>query len=279
MEPNDGTGLKLFGVSMDITARKQAEASAAQEHEELRKKRAELEHVARIATLGELTTTVVHEVAQPLAAILANSSAGINFLDAPEPDLREVRAALSDICADTRRAAEVIRRLRDMLKRDTPGFTSLDLNQLIRDVDRIVHGDAVAHKVTVDLDLSPGVLPVKADKVQLQQVMLNLMLNAFSAMGEAQLNGARRLIVRTKSIDASNVLVELQDSGTGIAPDKLESIFDAFITNKRDGLGIGLAISRTIVERHGGKVWAANNPDRGATFSITLPVSASESNR
>ena len=166
-----------------------------------------------------------------------------------------------------------------MLKRDTPGFTSLDLNQLIRDVDRIVHGDAVAHKVTVELDLSPGVLLVKADNVQLQQVMLNLMLNAFSAMGEAQLNGARRLIVRTKSIDASNVLVELQDSGTGIAPEKLESIFDPFITSKRDGLGIGLAISRTIVERHSGKVWAANNPDRGATFSITLPVSASESDR
>jgi two-component system sensor kinase FixL len=224
-----------------------------------------------VATLGELTATVVHEVAQPLAAILANSSAGIDFLDAPEPDLREARAALSDIRADTERAAEVIRRLRDMLKRDTPGFTSLDLNQLIRDVDRIVHGDAVAHKVTVELDLWPGVLPVKADNVQLQQVILNLMLNAFSAMGEAQLNGARRLIVRTKSIDASNVLVELQDSGTGIAPEKLESIFDAFVTNKRDGLGIGLAISRTIVERHSGKVWAANNPDRGATFSITLP--------
>ena len=279
VEPNDGTGLKLFGVSMDVTARKQAEASAAQEREELQKKRAELEHVARVATLGELTATVVHEIAQPLAAILANSSAGIDFLDAPEPDLREARAALSDICADTERAAEVIRRLRDMLKRDTPGFTSLDLNQLIRDVDRIVHGDAVAHKVTVELDLWPGVLLVKADNVQLQQVMLNLMLNAFSAMGEAQLNGERRLIVRTKSIDASNVLVELQDSGTGIAPEKLESIFDPFITSKRDGLGIGLAISRTIVERHSGKVWAANNPDRGATFSITLPVSASESNR
>ena len=279
VEPNDGTGLKLFGVSMDVTARKQAEASAAQEREELQKKRAELEHVARVATLGELTATVVHEIAQPLAAILANSSAGIDFLDAPEPDLREARAALSDICADTERAAEVIRRLRDLLKRDTPGFTSLDLNQLIRDVHRIVHGDAVAHKVTVELDLWPGVLLVKADNVQLQQVMLNLMLNAFSAMGEAQLNGERRLIVRTKSIEASNVLVELQDSGTGIAPEKLESIFDAFVTSKRDGLGIGLAISRTIVERHSGKVWAANNPDRGATFSIKLPISASESNR
>jgi PAS domain S-box-containing protein len=278
-EPIDGSGLKLFGVSIDVTARKQAEVSAAQEHEELRKKRAELEHVARVATLGELTATVVHEVAQPLAAILANSSAGIDILDAPEPDLREARAALSDICADTERAAEVIRRLRDMLKRDTPGFASLDLNQLVRDADRIVRGDAVAHKVTVDLDLWPGVLLVEADNVQLQQVMVNLMLNAFNAMGEDQVKGARRLIVRTKSIDTSNILVELQDNGTGIAPEKLESIFDPFVTNKRDGLGIGLAISRTIVERHGGKVWAANNAGRGATFSITLPTGASESKR
>lgn len=279
VEPSDGTGLKLVGVSMEITARKQAEALAAQEHEELRKKRAELEHVARVATLGELTTTVVHEIAQPLAAILVNSSAGIDFLDAPQPDLREARAALCDIGADTERASEVIRRLRDMLKRDTPGFTSLDLNQLIRDVDRMVHGDAVAHNVTVELDLWPGVLLVKADNIQLQQVMLNLMLNAFSATSEAQQSGARRLIVRTKSMDASNVLVELQDNGPGIAPDKLESIFDAFVTSKRDGLGIGLAISRTIIERHNGKVWAANNPDHGATFSITLPLNASESNR
>jgi PAS domain S-box-containing protein len=278
VEPNDGTGLKLFGISMDVTTRKQLEASAAQEREELQKKRAELEHVARVATLGELTANVVHEVAQPLAAILANSSAGIDFLDSPKPDLREARAALCDICADTERAAEVIRRLRGMLKRDTPGFTSLDLNQLIRDVDRIAHGDAVAHNVTVELDLSPGVLLVKADNVQLQQVLLNLMLNAFCAMDGVQLNGARRLIVRTKSIDASNVLVELQDSGAGIAPDKLESVFDPFITSKRDGLGIGLTVSRTIVERHNGQIWAANNPDRGATFSIRLPVSESESN-
>jgi C4-dicarboxylate-specific signal transduction histidine kinase len=278
VEPSDGTGLKLVGVSMEITARKQAEALAAQEHEELRKKRAELEHVARVATLGELTTTVVHEIAQPLAAILVNSSAGIDFLDAPQPDLREARAALCDIGADTERAAEVIRRLRSMLKRDTPGFTSFDLNQLIRDVDRMVHGDAVTHNVTVELDLWPGVLPVQADNVQLQQVMLNLMLNAFSALDEVEPNGERRLIVRTKSMDASNVLVELQDNGPGIAPDTLESIFDAFVTSKSNGLGIGLAISRTIVERHNGKVWAANNPDRGATFSIMLPMSASGSN-
>ncbi len=263
--PDGGTGPKLFGVSMDITARKQAEASAAQ-------KRAELEHVARVATLGELTATLTHELKQPLAAILTNSHAGVRLLDAPEPDLQEVRSTLADICEVTERAGEVIGGLRAMLKRDSTaaGLTSVDVNTVIRVVERIVHGDANLHNVTVHLDLSSDVRPVKGDSVQLQQVILNLMLNAFSAM--SGLDGARRLVVRTNSIDESNVLVEVQDSGTGIAAEKLESIFDPFITSKPEGLGMGLSICRSIIERHGGKITAANNPDRGATFSITLPT-------
>ena len=267
VEPDDGTGPKLFGVSMDVTARKQAEASAAQ-------KRAELEHVARVATLGELTATLTHELAQPLAAILTNSYVGVRLLDAPEPDLQEVRSTLADICEVTERAGEVIGGLRAMLKRDSTaaGLTNVDVNNVIRIVERIVHGDANLHKVTVHLDLSSDVRPVKGDSVQLQQVILNLMLNAFSAMSGTGLDGARRLVVRTKSIDESNVLVEVQDSGTGIAAEKLESIFDPFITSKPEGLGMGLSICRSIIERHGGKISAANNPDRGATFSITLPV-------
>jgi C4-dicarboxylate-specific signal transduction histidine kinase len=272
VEPNDGAGLKLFGVSMDVTARKQAEASAAQEREELQQKRAQLEHVARVATLGELTTTLTHELKQPLQTIRMSSALGAQMLAAPQPKLQDVRGTFAHIDEITRRAGEMIDRMRDMLKRDTPGLASLDLNQLIRDVERIVHGDAIAHKVTVDLELSPGALPVKADSVQLQQVMLNLMLNAFGAMKEPGLNGAGRLIIRTKSMDAASVLVEVQDSGTGIAPEALDSIFDPFITSKPHGLGIGLSICRSIVERHGGKVWAANNPDRGATFFIALPA-------
>ena len=146
------------------------------------------------------------------------------------------------------------------------------MNNVIRIVERIPHGDANLHKVTVHLDLSSDVGPVKGDSVQLQQVILNLMLNAFSAMSGTGLDGARRLVVRTKSLDESNVLVEVQDSGTGIAAEKLESIFDPFVTSKPEGLGMGLSICRSIIERHGGTISAANNPDRGATFSITLPV-------
>ena len=216
--PDDGTGPKLFGVSMDVTARKQAEAWAAQ-------KRAELEHIARVATLGELTATLTHELQQPLTAILANSHVGVRLLDAPKPDLQEVRTTLADICEVTERAGEVIGGLRAMLKRESvAGFTNVDVNNVIRIVERIVHGDANLHKVTIHLDLSLDVHPVKGDGVQLQQVILNLMLNAFSAMSGTGLDGKRRIVVRTNSIDESNVLVEVQDSGTGIAAEQLESI-------------------------------------------------------
>jgi two-component system sensor kinase FixL len=273
VEPNDGTGLKLFGVSMDITPRKQAETLAAQERQELQKKRTELEHVARVSTLGELTTTLAHELGQPLAAILTNSYAGVRLLDAADPDLEKVRSTLTDIREVSERAGEVIGGLRAMLKRDSAaGLTNVDVNNVIRIVERIAHGDATLHGVTVHLDLSSDVGPVKGDSVQLQQVVLNLMLNAFSAISGAGFDGARRLVVRTSSMDESNVLVEVQDSGTGIAPDRLESIFDPFVTSKPEGLGMGLSICRSIVERHGGKIWAANNSDRGATFSITLPA-------
>ncbi len=265
--PDDGIGPKLFGVSMDVTARKHAEASAAQ-------KRAELEHVARVATLGELTATLTHELGQPLSAILNNSHAGVRLLDAPTPDLQEVRSTLADICEATERAGEVIGGLRAMLKRDgtAAASASIDVNSVIRIVERIAHGDANLHKVTVHVDLSADLPPVEGDSVQLQQVILNLMLNAFSAMGGTGFDGARRLVVRTRSIDRSNVIVEVQDSGTGIAADKLESIFDPFVTSKPEGLGLGLSICRSIIERHGGTILAANNPDRGATFSIRLPA-------
>jgi len=266
--PDDGTGTKLFGVSMDTTARKQAEASAAQ-------KRAELEHISRVSTLGELTATLTHELKQPLAAILINSDVGVRSLDAPEPNLRQVRSALTDIREVTERANEVLSGMRAMLKRDSTAtsLTNVDVNAVVRTVERIAHGDANRHKVTVHLDLAPDIRPVRGDNVQLQQVILNLMLNAFSAMNGAGLNGAGRVVVRTHSIDDSSVLVDVQDSGTGIADDELESIFEPFITTKPEGLGMGLSICRSIIERHGGAISATNNPGRGATFSITLPVS------
>ena len=263
--PDDGSGPKLFGVSMDVTARKRAEAAIAE-------KRAELEHVARVATLGQLTATLTHELQQPLGVIGINAQVGVRLLDAPEPDLHAVRSTLADIGEVTQRAGNVIRGLHAMLKRDgtAAGLTNVDVNQVIRIVEGIVHGDANLHGVTVHLDLSSDIRPVRGDSVQLQQVILNLMLNAFNAMSGPGLDG--RVIVRTTSMGASLVRVEVQDSGTGIGVDELESIFEPFITSKPDGLGMGLSISRAIIERHGGTIRAANNPGRGATFTIALPV-------
>jgi len=262
-----GTGAKLFGVTMDVTSRKEAEASAMQ-------KRAELEHVARVATLGELAATLTHELQQPLAAILTNAYLVERLLDAPELDIQEVRGTLTDMRETTGRAGEVISGLRAMMKRDSTAerLTSVDVNQAIRVIERVTHGDANLHNVTVHLDLSPDVPRVKADSVQLQQVMLNLMVNAFGAMDGSEPGRARRLCVRTYSDEASNVVIEFQDDGTGIAPDQLESIFDPFVTSKPDGLGMGLSICRSIIERHGGQISATNNVEGGANFLIKLPL-------
>ncbi|HEX5041989.1 MAG TPA: ATP-binding protein [Candidatus Polarisedimenticolaceae bacterium] len=249
-----------------------AELAYHEAQAEVQQKRTELAHVARLASLGELTAALAHEINQPLAAIRNNSSAALRFLGAREPDLGEVRETLGDIQADSERAGEIVHRLAGMLKRDTPGLADVDLNHAIGTVERIVRSDAVRHGVTVHLDLAPGALAVRGDGVQLQQVVLNLMVNAFSAMSEPGANGTRRLVVRTRPLEGTRVLVEVTDSGTGIPPDQLERIFDPFITSKHDGLGMGLAICRSIVERHGGKLWAVNNPDHGATFSITLPA-------
>jgi signal transduction histidine kinase len=261
----------IFALLVQRKRRRVAEVARRRAEAEVQQKRAQLEHVARVATLGELTTTLTHELKQPLQEIALSSALVMQLLNTPQPDLKEIRETLSSIGDTTQRAGEMIQGMRDMLKRDTPGFTSIDLNQVIRTVERIVHSDAVMQGVAVQLDLLPSLAPVKGDTVQLQQVMLNLMVNAFGAMNKSE-RDARRLIVRTNSIDASNVLIEVRDNGTGIAPEKIESIFDPFITGKPDGLGMGLSICRTIIERHGGKIWAANNPDRGATFSITLPL-------
>jgi signal transduction histidine kinase len=271
----------ILALLVQLRRRRVAEGATRRAEREVLQKRAELAHFSRVATLGELSTALAHEIKQPLAAILMNSAAGIDLLAQTEPDLQEVREALSDIYDDTRRADEVIRRLRDLLRRDTPGFANLDLNDLIRGVERIVRSDASQHGVAVQLDLSPRPVPVNGDSVQLQQVMLNVMLNALGAMNERE-RVARRLIVRTSVVKrsaangdsaiASDALIEVQDSGTGIAPDQLETIFDPFVTTKPDGLGMGLAICRSIIERHRGTIRAANNPDRGATFCVTLPL-------
>lgn len=265
----------IFALLFQRRRRAAAELGYRHSQAEVLQKRAELAHVARVATLGELAATLTHELRQPLASILLESCRGGELLRSPEPSLPELRSVLGDIREVAEHAGGIIGNLRDMLKRGrVVSFATVDVNDIIRVVEHIARGDANLHRVIVELELSTEPLLVSGDSIQLQQVILNLMLNAFSAMSKREAGKRGRLFVRTKAEDTSHLLIEVQDNGTGIAPDQLESIFAPFVTSKPDGLGMGLSICRTIVESHGGKITAVNNQDRGATFRVVLPTIA-----
>jgi signal transduction histidine kinase len=233
--------------------------------------RQDLAHIGRVSTVGELTASLAHELNQPLTAILANAQAVRRILDADTADLIEVRAIVDDIVDDDKRASEVIGRLRGFLKKGTLERSSLDMSELVGQVARLVAGDAVLRGVVIRLELAPDLPPVSADRVQLQQVILNLILNGFDAMRDSEV-GRRVLLLRTASDGAGSVTVTVEDSGAGIERAAVGHVFDAFYTTKADGLGMGLAIVKSIVEAHGGRVEARNNPEGGATFSFALPT-------
>jgi two-component system sensor kinase FixL len=262
----DGSANQVLGASTDITLRKQAES-------ELQHNRQELAHVTRISTLGELAASLAHELNQPLTAILSNAQAAQRFLAAEPANLEEISEILQDIVQDNSRASEIIRRMRALVKKEQLAFASLDLATLIRDVVALIHSDAILHGIRVLLELNLYLPPVWGDKVQLQQVVLNLLLNAFDAMQDCPAN-QHEVVVRAELDGVHMTKVAVRDCGTGLTGDKLDRIFLPFYTTKRDGLGMGLSISRSIIEAHGGHLWAENNPDRGATFCFTLPVVA-----
>jgi PAS domain S-box-containing protein len=259
----DGSTNQVLGTSTDITQRREAES-------ELRQQREELAHVTRISAMGELAASLAHELNQPLTAILSNAQAAQRFLSAEPPDIEEVREILKDIVQDNSRAGEVIRRLRALVKKEQPDFAPLQMLSLIDDVVSLLHSDAILQNVRVSLELGRELPLVCGDKIQLQQVVLNLLLNAFDAMKGCPAH-ERHVIVRGGSEDGT-VKVAVRDRGIGLSRDKLDKIFQPFYTTKRDGLGIGLSICRSIIEAHGGRLWAENNPDRGATFYFTVPV-------
>jgi PAS domain S-box-containing protein len=266
-----GVANQVLGASTDITMRKQAEA-------ELRQQRDELAHLTRVSTMGELATSLAHELNQPLTAILSNAQAAQRFLAANPADLDEVNEILRDIVEDDNRASEVIRRLRAMVKKDDLKFSPLDLAALINDVALLVHSDAVLQNVRVSLELNPGLPPVRGDKVQLQQVMLNLLLNAFDAMKDCPPD-KRAVSVKAEPDGAEKLKVSVADHGIGLTSDRIDKIFQPFYTTKREGLGMGLSISRSIIEAHGGRLWAENHPGRGATFYFTVPVEGVRGNK
>jgi len=257
------------GVGRHITERKRAE-------EALRSAQAELAHANRVATMGQLTASVAHEVSQPIAATVMNAQAALRWIGAQPPNLNEVRQSLGQIVDNSKRAGDVIGRIRALIKKAPPQKEALEINEAILEVIALTRGEVVQNGIAVRTQLADGLPRIQADRVQLQQVILNLIVNAVQAMSGAS-DGTRELLIAT-SADASNgILVSLRDSGPGLDPASLERLFDAFYTTKSSGLGMGLSICRSIIEAHGGRIWASANEPRGAVFHLSLPLERDES--
>jgi len=254
----------------DASGRDEARRQA---DEALLKAQSELAHVSRVLTMGELAASIAHEVNQPLAAIIANAGACARWLAAQPPNLDEVRSAIERVIRDANRATEVVARIRTFLKREE-SMAPLAINEVIRDVVELMQREVAAHRASLCVDLAHRLPAVSADRIQLQQVMLNLMMNALEAMDSVTAR-PRLLNIRTGRGNARTVIVSVCDSGIGLKAAQRGRIFDAFHTTKPSGMGMGLAISRSIVEAHGGSLWASANPDWGETFRFSVPYAVS----
>jgi signal transduction histidine kinase len=255
---------------LDLTERKRAE----EEHERLRQLESELTHMHRRGMMGELTASLAHEITQPIASARNNARAALNFLDQQPSDLGEVREALGCVVGDADRAGNIIDRIREHIKKAPPRKERFDLNMAINEVIVLARSVIIKNGVSVQTRLADGSLAVQGDRVQLQQVILNLILNAVDAMSSAEA-GARELLISTEQ-DHTGVIVAVRDSGPGIDPTQLERVFEAFYTTKSSGMGMGLSICRSIIDAHGGRLWAEANQPRGAVFQFTLPAAQEE---
>jgi C4-dicarboxylate-specific signal transduction histidine kinase len=253
---------------MDVTARKRAE----EERERLRQAQADLAHVNRVTTMGELTASLAHEVNQPIAAAVTNANTCVRWLTRDRPDLEEAREAATRIVKDGTRAAEIIKRIRLLFQKGTPERELVDVNEVIREMIVLLDGEAARYAVSVRAELAADLPQVMGDRVQLQQVFMNLMLNSIEAMKDV--DTTRELAVKSQPAENERILLSVSDTGVGLPPQYADQIFNAFFTTKGQGTGMGLSISRTIVESHGGDLWATENPGRGATFHLTLPRGA-----
>jgi C4-dicarboxylate-specific signal transduction histidine kinase len=260
--------VKWYGTLTDIEERKRAE----DERERLRRLEAELAHTNRLSMLGELTATIAHEINQPIGATVASAAAGLRWLDREVPALPEARDAFARIQDDGKRAADIITALKAFYKKDAlPRRVPVDVNDVVREMLVLLRGEADRHVVTMRTELGADLPAVHANRVQLQQVLMNLMVNGIEAMEEA----GGELVIRTGQANGQ-VEVSVTDAGVGIPPDRMEQIFNSFTTTKAAGTGMGLAISRTIVESHEGRLWAEANAGRGATFSFALPAAGAD---
>jgi two-component system sensor kinase FixL len=262
-----GKPVGVLENNTDVTA-----ATAARE--DLHQAQSALAHAGRVATLGELSASIAHEVNQPLAAIITNGEAALRWMARAEPDLGEARDALKRVIQDGERASEVIRRIRALTRKNEQNTARLDLNTVVADSLALVEREIAGRGVALSLDLVRDLPPVQADRIQLQQVLINLLLNALQAM-DAVAPEARRLSLRTFADDSGNAVLAVEDSGPGFDPETASRLFSAFFTTKASGMGMGLSICRSIVEASGGRIWATRNDGAGATFHVLLPGQAS----
>ena len=260
-----GAVLEYVGTSIDVTDRKRAE----EERERLRQAQEDLAHVNRVTTMGELTASLAHEVNQPITAAVADANACVRWLTRDSPDVEEARAAASRIVQDAMRAADIVSRIRLLFTKTTPPRELVDLNEVIRGMVALLRGEATRYSVTIRTDLAAPSPFVIGDRVQLQQVMMNLIMNGTDAMKDVE--GMRELAIKSQPADNEECLVSVSDTGVGLPAQQADQIFNAFFTTKPHGTGMGLSISRSIVESHGGRLWAGSNAPRGASFYFTLP--------
>jgi len=270
LRDQQGRIIQWYGLSVDIDEAKKADMRAREEHERLRQLESDLAHMNRLSVMGELTASLAHEITQPIASARNNARAALNFLDKRSPDLSEVREALHCVVGDTDRTGDIVDRVRDQIKKAPPRKSRFDLNQAIDEVIVLARSAITENGVLVQTRLTQGLAPVEGDRVQLQQIVLNLILNAVEAMSSIEV-GERELLISTEQNQTGDVLVAVRDSGLGIDPEHLERVFEAFYTTKSSGVGMGLSICRSIIDAHGGRLWADVNEPRGAVFQFTLP--------
>lgn len=244
--------------------------AALQEGERMREELARLGHLNRVSTMGELAASLAHEIKQPISAAMTDARTCSRWLTRDHPDLAEAQSAASRVVKDVARASEIISRVRSLFKKDSLQHEEVDINELIQEMIALLRGEASRHSIVIHSDLSRNLPPIMADRVQLQQVFMNLMLNGIEAM--KNMNAQGKLTIKSQQDDSGQLLISVMDTGVGVPPEKIEQIFNPFFTSKPEGTGMGLAISRSIIVSHGGRLWAVPNPESGATFHFTLPA-------
>ena len=252
--------------------KRRAEQSRIHAEEALRQANSDLARVSRATTMGELTASLAHEVNQPIAAAVTDANTCLRWLTRETPDLEEAREAASRIIKDVTRAAEIVSRVRQIFKKGTAERELVDVNEIIRETVVLLRGETARYSIAVRTDLGASLPAVKGDRLQLQQVLMNLIVNSVDAMRDIE--GTRQLTLRSQHTEDGQLMVSVSDTGMGIPPQQAEQIFNAFFTTKPQGTGMGLRISRSIVDSHGGRLWAAPNSPQGATFHLTLPAKA-----